>query len=408
MYSRIYEFFEKHNIIAKQQNGFQKEKSIDLAIYQNIFGILKSIEMKEMVVGVYCDLSRAFDCVDHGLLLDKLERCGIRGTVRDWFESYLTDRYHCVSISNVRSDWLKIKRGVPQGSVLGTLLFLVYVNDLPGYIPYNSVMFADDTSIIYKGVDQSSLNKDIASLLRHLDSWFKANSLSLNINKTQAVNFSKLNIDSVGIAPFCIKLSDSIKFLGLTVDKNLSWICHIEQLRNRLVSYAYLIYKLSTMCSQETALAAYYAYVFSILRYGVIFWGGSPHTNQLFFLQKRCLRNIVRIKQRESCKPYFKQLGILTMSCIYILEAACFVKKNYDYFEQERTIHEYCTRAKTDLHIPHVKYSVVKKNMYIQMMKIYNAIPSEIKSLNNKLFKQNLKKYLITNAYYSTEEFFNV
>lgn len=123
MYSRIYEFFEKHNIIAKQQNGFQKEKSINLAIYQNIFGILKSIEMKEIVVGVYCDLSRAFDCVDHGLLLDKLERCGIRGTVRDWFESYLTDRYQCVSISNVRSNWLKIKRGVPQGSVLALSYF---------------------------------------------------------------------------------------------------------------------------------------------------------------------------------------------------------------------------------------------------------------------------------------------
>jgi len=240
------------------------------------------------------------DCVNHSVLLDKLEFYGIEGKFKDRIKSYLSDRHQKVILnnnnnnkSNSSSKWELIKNCVPQGSVLGPLLFLLYINDLPKIIPkYNNiVLFADDTSILITDSNNIDFNINIHQSLTSLITWFNSNLLTFNLNKTHYIEFKTKNYyqvqTKVQYEHKDISNSTETKFLGLIIDETLSWNQHIDWIATKLCSACYVLRNLIHIVPQSTLRTIYYAYIHSILSYGIILGGILPMSiNYLFYKRK--------------------------------------------------------------------------------------------------------------------------
>ena len=187
---RIVKFLDKQNILSESQYGFRKKRSTNLAILELVTKISKAIDDNEFTMGVFLDVSKAFDTVDHVILLQKLEHYGIRGVALDWFKNYLTGRTQFVKYKTTNSNSLSIKCGVPQGSVLGPLLFLLCINDITKCSQILSfILFADDTNLFLNHHDVMILYKIMNQELEKVTAWLTANKLSLNINKTIFIIF---------------------------------------------------------------------------------------------------------------------------------------------------------------------------------------------------------------------------
>jgi len=231
--------------------------------------------------------------------LSKCELYGFRGKTNALLRSYLSDRYQRVLINNSSSntttfsEWGKIKHGVPQGSIHGPLFFLIYTNNLPNIIadPSKPILFADDTSIIISNPSPSKLKEDINNVIDNINSWFRCNSLSLNFDKTYFLQFRPKNSYELDIKISCdnklIKETKNTKFLGLDIDSSLSWKNHIDQMMFKLSRACYAIRYVKHFMSQDTLRTIYFSYFHSILSYGIIFWGNSAYSSNIFKIKKK-------------------------------------------------------------------------------------------------------------------------
>ena len=204
-----------------------------MALLVLLENILNTLEKGHSAVGLFLDFKKAFDTVDHDLLFQKMNTYGIRGNVLNWFSSYLRNRKQTVIYNNHESDYKEIKCGIPQGSILGPLLFLIYINDLTNASKmFNSILFADDTSLFHAGKNPDNIVKEINDEIPNIISWLNANKLSLNLEKTNFILFSpknapKLNTDLL-INNTKITEVNQTKFLGVIIDNNLNWSAHIR------------------------------------------------------------------------------------------------------------------------------------------------------------------------------------
>jgi hypothetical protein len=418
IYKRLINHTSAHNILSKAQYGFRSKMSTDNAIYQLTNNILKALDNKQLVGGMFCDLSKAFDCVDHETLLSKLEYYGVRGTANKLIKSYLVDRSQRVLIKDnysgtYYSEWNKVKRGVPQGSVLGPLFFLLYINDLPETIEDTSLptLFADDINLICVQRSLEGLKDGYASVLTKVNRWFQSNSLTLNLKKTNLVHFTAKPTTNI---PDCIELgqnqlinSQTINFLGLTLDYTLSWRPHIARIGNQLRTACYILRILKPTLTAQNLKMIYFAYFHSIMSYGIIFWGNSTDNDEIFKLQKRAIRIMTNSSTRTSCRGLFKELGILPLCSQYILSLGLFVAKNREDFIINSDIHPHNTRFNTNLHPSLARLTKYQKGAYYSGTKIYNCLPTRIKQLSGDVnkFKLALKKFLSAGSFYSIEEF---
>ena len=419
IYNRLYDHVTRYKILAKEQFGFRNNYSAEKAIYHLINNILKALDNKQLVGGIFCDLAKAFDYVNYDILLTKLEFYGIKGLTHKLITSYLKNRYQRVVIkkncsNTCYSEWDEVKRGVPQGSVLGPLLFLLYINDLPGTINHICLptLFADDTNIICTQLNHSTFKEEIEITLQNTNTWFVTNLLNLNFKKTSFVQFSakhvKHTVNSIASGKNNIINSDGVSFLGLTLDKTLSWKLHIDQLCSKLASACYILRMLSSLLTQQNKKIIYFSYFHSIMTYGVIFWGNSTDRNKVFKLQKRAIRLITNSSNGTSCRGLFKELGVLPLQSQYILSLALFVVNNIEIFTSNTDIHTKNTRNKFNLYQPQTRLTKCQKGVYIAGIKIFNHLPENIKKLsdNTKKFKSELKKFLLLGSFYTIEEFY--
>jgi hypothetical protein len=192
-----------NKILADKQYGFRSNTSTETAIYQLTNKILKSLDNKEWVGGIFCDLSKAFDCVDHDILLGKLKFCGITGTANKLIELYLPNRFQSVKIRdkqfvNCYSVWDKVKPGYPQGSVFGQQLFLLYINDLPKSVNdiLSPILFADDKNLICTQKKFHKFNDELELVFQKINRWLQADLLTINLNKTNPIQFTSKNIET--------------------------------------------------------------------------------------------------------------------------------------------------------------------------------------------------------------------
>ena len=240
MFKRVYDFLEKHKRIYNLQFGFRSKHSTNHALIDITESIRAALDKKRIAGGIFVDLQKAFDTVNHEILINKLNYHGIRGKVNEWFLSYLTNRIQYVSILGFDSGIKYIKHGVPQGSVLGPLLFLIYLNDLHHAIKFSKVYhFADDTNLLNISDKPSQLQKQINIDLKLLYKWLLANKISLNCAKTESIIFYKPGQKPSYDFKFKmnghrVRPSDSIKYLGMIIDSNLNGKNHCEILSKKL------------------------------------------------------------------------------------------------------------------------------------------------------------------------------
>ena len=302
MYKRTYEFLNGNNLFYNSQYGFRSKHSCENAISELIGHIIKGHEKKEHTAAIFLDLSKAFDTLNHKLLLQKLELYGIRGTPLNWFKSYLNNRYMRVKYQGdnkqVFSKWQKVSYGAPQGSCLGPLLFLVFCNDLHLNLTYLScIQFADDTTLYYTHKNQRVLRACIEHDLRQIHDWFGANSLTLNIGKTNLLLFDyrknsktefRVLVNGTILTPV-----KNTKFLGVMLDDKLMWKEHLEHLKVKLKRSLGMIHRGKNMLNCNGLKMLYYAQFFSHLSYCIVIWGSMltfEKKEKLKTMQNCCVR----------------------------------------------------------------------------------------------------------------------
>ena len=262
VYKRLISFLTVNNILNKSQFGFRKNCSTDFAIIQLLDKVTELLSQKEHIIAIYMDLSKAFDTIDHITLLSKLDNYGIRGPAYSWIKSYLSERKQFVYIDGHNSNMLNIQCGVPQGSILGPLLFLIYVNDIINSSKIlNFIMFADDTTVIASHKNIGELINILNLELINVSSWFKCNKLSLNISKTNCMHFQSTHSNADAFIDYDIKIDgltleqkDNTKFLGVTIDKYLSWNQHIANITSQIAKAICILYRLKHILPPKSLL----------------------------------------------------------------------------------------------------------------------------------------------------------
>lgn len=362
----------------------------------------------------FLDFSKAFDCLDHTLLLKKMEKMGVRGKAKEWMSSYLKDRSQMVEIAytssktiyKVTSMQLPVNRGVPQGSVLGPVLFILLTNDLPKQLQdYSQVMmFADDTALVVAKKQPSELEVSSYVALNMAKQYCHANDLVLNTSKTQQINFGQMTTGLNWLPE--VEHKTEAKYLGVIIDSKLTWTSHVDQVCGKLSSGLYVIKKLKNTCNMDTARTAYFSLFESHLRYGLLVWGNSSSRNlqRVLVLQKKAVRILAGLKPLDSCRAAFEDLKILTVASLYISEVTCHaVSQNLSKLGET---HSYNTRNANDFSLPtHHLTKYEKKPSYIGS-KLYNLLPDHLKKIcKEKSFKQKLQEWLLKWSFYSIEEF---
>jgi len=320
---RLVSFLNTNNILINNQFGFRNKHSTLHALISLTENIRKNLDVGNFSCAVFIDLQKAFDTVDHEILLSKLNHYGVRGVANSWFRSYLTDRKQSVSANGVSSKYIKIKHGVPQGSVLGPLLFLIYINDLSNailFIIFHVFHFADDTSLLFK-FSLKKIKKHLNFDLKFLQNWLNANKIALNALKTEVVLFRHHNKSinyNVRLKLNGVRLSFSphVIYLGIELDCHLKLNPYVTNLCLKLRRANGALSKLRHFSPLSVLLTVYHSLFFSHINYASQIWGQatSPNISRVLQLQKSAVRIITFSNFRQPSKPLLHQLGVLSIS----------------------------------------------------------------------------------------------
>ena len=425
MYNRLYKFLTFNNLLNNSQFGFRANHSCEHILLKVQQRILDSFHCNKCLIGVFLDLSKAFDTMDHSILLCKLKQYGIRGIALDWFSDYLSNRTQFTHVNNASSTVLNVSIGVPQGSVLGPLLFLIYINDFPNSSDLLSFyQFADDTSIFYSSNTLANTVNVLNSELIKVSDWLRANKLSLNIAKTKCIYFEKKgntrinisinnnnnnNINDISInnnLNICINNNQilpcsSVNFLGITINRHLVWNDHINNILLKLKRNTGLISRLKYTLLKENLKTLYDSLIVSYLNYCNIIWATSANQcdlSKLFKVQKKCLRIVSNSHYLAESKPIFYDLSLLNIFDINKLQIGTFMYKYekqilpdifLNSFQYNSQIHNYNTRSATKFHLWTKSLSHIGPQTW-------NSIPTGITSAPfQSTFKRKYKQFLL-------------
>ena len=417
VFNRCVDFIDKHNILNANQYGFRTGHSTYMAIVDFVDRICNAVENNQQSISLFLDLSKAFDTIDHDILLHKLTYYGFRGKALDWFNSYLSNRKQYVIHNNEKSTLEKLTCGVPQGSILGPLLFILYVNDIVNTSSVlKFVLFADDTTILYSHEDLVSNINVVNNELKEVTNWFKANRLSVNAKKTNYMLLGARQRNSRDDDKIMIKLDDTslervltTKFLGVTIDENLTWKNHIDGVTKTISRNIGVINKLKYTVPERVLHTLYCTLVLPYINYNILVWGNTCYSymDKLLKLQKWAVRSITKSHYRSHSAPLFKKLKILNVYDSYKLEVGVFMfryslnqlpERFNIFFARNNDFHDYHTRNGNDFTLTRNKKVFSDQSIKTTGPILWKSIRQNIKdSRSIKHFRNQLKSHYLSN-----------
>lgn len=409
VFNQLYSFLERFSILKNNQFGFRKNMSTSSAIIDNLQYVYDNLDVGRSIISFFLDFSKAFDCVDHSILLHKLSVYGVRGVALEWFRSYLSGREQYVSYNNNNSQLRSISHGVPQGSVLGPLLFLIFINDFSNCSEFfRFILFADDSTLTctIDNISADQISLKLESELINVHKWLNSNKIKININKSNFIFFSyrKLNsIPPINFANSAITQTSYTKFLGLTIDQHLRYQQHIKLLASKLSKSLGILYRLNSFFPSNILKTLYFSLFHPYLNYAIDSWYGAPEyaVETIKVLQRKAIRAIFNLPYNEHTTRYFKEAKILKLEDIYKLNICSTVFTSLTsnnnisprlQITSER--HNYSTRNSTSLVLPQFNRSRTQSSFIYQAIKEWNSLPEAIKSSRSLFaFKFKLKAH---------------
>ena len=410
VYTRTYSFLCDTDQLYQSQYGFRSGFSCENAICELVGRIAKHKEQKESTIGVFIDLSNAFDTLNHSMLLSKMEKYGIRGPILDWYRSYLNNRYMRVKCPSditgqmTYSSYQKLDYGTLQGSCLGPLLFLIYINDLHQSVEYCSmILFADDTTLIHGNKSLRYLKWMIEEDLSRMTDWFNANLLTINLGKTECILFpvqtnkSKSEEIELVINDKQLKSTKCTKFLGTWIDNMLQWKTHTSNLLMKLKQNTNLLKVGNKFLNKASKKIYYYAYIYSHITYSLVVWGNMIDSSTKSKIQKCMDVCFNLITHQAPTKTNYKKEKMLRLEELIKIEN---IKLGYklEHSQLPTTIqnilksdskkkslvktHPYPTRTKSIPNLPIAQNKSYHASFLVQSIKEYEKLPIELRESN--------------------------
>ena len=408
VFNQLMAHFTNNNLLNKNQFGFRPKHSTENAILSLINKIEEGLINNEHTISLFVDLSKAFDTLDHHILLKKLYLYGVKGNELNWFKDYLSDRSHSTSYLDTLSEPLTLQCGIPQGTILGPLLFIIDINDLPDNMDCFTSLFADDTACTDSHQHLDSLGNNVNQQLVKLEKWFKANKLTVNGSKTKAILFSKKKIKvedrpKIYIDNTEIEYVNHFKFLGIRLDDQLSFKHQISHIKGKMATGNHILAMNKKLAPMSIKILIYNSLIKSHIEYGAAIWGPKVTANllkPLVTIQKKAIRNICNTPYNSHTEMLFKKTQILKINdqieyCTLTFCHSIFHRKapinNLDLYSvhtNDRPLRE----DRLDFNINLRIYSLPKYYHPRSWNKISNSLKAET---TTKVFKSNLKALLI-------------
>ena len=397
MARQIRVYMEDFNFFVENQYGFREKRNTTSAINVLLEKLYNNLDKGKVTHSVFLDLSKAFDTVDHKILIEKLQFYNFSESAHSFIKSYLTKRSQFVSISNVSSSMREINIGVPQGSILGPLLFLIFINDLAYSIPnMEAILFADDTTVF------STEFLVLQDQINQVSNWCLANKLIINTQKTLSMHFknpqkhllSPFNPLFINNSPLLV--TDTALFLGITIDEKISFNQHIAKLCNKLIYVILMLRHAKQYFDTKTMVDLYYTFFYPHLLYGLEFWGHASSTelDRILVLQKKALRIILKLQPNATVVSNFATLKIMPIRMLFKYRFLLHFINNYpsDTIKDLVIHHHHETRLKASNAITTAKFKTNKgqRSMLFSAAKLFNTYLHDYGSMDSESLKLRL------------------
>ena len=371
--------------------------------------------MRDHVMSIFLDFRKAFDSVDHTILLSKLYFYGVRGFTYNFLKSYLSNRSQYVSVDNMSSSFSAVTHGVPQGSILGPLLFIIMINDLPNSSnAFKFNLFADDSTLTYKfsPSDVDSIHVDVNNNLSMVNAWLCANRIQSNVSKTKYVIFSyrsNLSSPAISLGGEAVERTDSVKFLGLCLDECLRFDKHVNLISSKISKSLGILNRVKTVLPTHIKINLYYSLIYPYLIYCILSWFAAPNylTNRISILQKKCIRAIYNLNYNEHTKSYFEKSKVFTIPDLYTRNVLIYVYKtlNQDFdpcllqhLVRNCDFHSTSTRNRYDFVVPLYKKSTSQNSIVFRGVEAWNKLPLDVRNSSSiTSFKKRIDDILLAN-----------